>query len=230
MKCICTADYSPAMEQEFCGSEIGAENVVPNSCHLPSATARDTPTLGNSLLQWSAPSDASARSFRYNQFISRRIATAISSFAAVIKNVSNNRAFTMAFNGYLFDLSDSRLTYSGHLALSQLLQCPHLDAIASPYRKCRCLLQYDLIAALICPACCRVRVCTSATCGPVYFPWASGLGNVPSEGVGHGRRLSYCSSTEGFVRPACQYDSGDRQSVASQYVQRHASSSGSLLA
>ena len=122
------------MEQEFCASENSTQLVA--DCILPSAAERDCPTLGNSLLQWSSSSDSSARSFRYNQFISTRIASAISGFAAVIKNATNSKAFTMAYNGYLFDLSDSRLIYSGHLALSQLLACPHLDAIASPYRTC----------------------------------------------------------------------------------------------
>ena len=121
------------MQQEFCASEADTQKVL--QCSAPTAAERDNPSLGNALLQWSTPSDPSARSFRYNQFISQRIATAISAFAAVIKNVTANKAFTIAFNGYLFDLSDSRLTYSGHLALSQLLVCPHLDAIASPYRK-----------------------------------------------------------------------------------------------
>jgi hypothetical protein len=122
------------MEQEFCASENSTQLVA--DCTLPSAAERDCPTLGNSLLQWSSSSDSSARSFRYNQFISTRIASAISGFAAVIKNATDSKAFTMAYNGYLFDLTDSRLTNSGHLAMSPLLACPHLDAIASPDRTC----------------------------------------------------------------------------------------------
>lgn len=40
----------------------------------------------------------------------------------------------MAYSGYLFDLSDSRLTGSGHLDLAALLNCTDLDMIASPYQ------------------------------------------------------------------------------------------------
>ena len=129
-------DYTPEMEKEFCAEEISrtaAAGGNGGSCRLPSAAERDTPTLGNALLQWNQSSDASSRSFRYNQFISKRVASAIAGFAAVVKRVSGGKALTMAYSGYLFGLSDSRLTGSGHLALSSLLACPDLDMIGSPY-------------------------------------------------------------------------------------------------
>ena len=40
----------------------------------------------------------------------------------------------MAYSGYLFELSDSGLSGSGHLALSSLLESPNLDIIGSPYQ------------------------------------------------------------------------------------------------
>ena len=168
--CIRAADYSPEMEDEFCAPEEGGAQP---GCRLPTAAERDTPTFGNSMLQWSTGADPSARSFRYNQFISSRIAGAIAGFAAVIKNVTENKAFTMAYNGYLFDLSDSRLTYSGHLALSALLQCPNLDAIASPYRESlNCLLRRHcpgLITAVGGHHVCRVCDCASRAGRPIHL-------------------------------------------------------------
>lgn len=123
-------DYTPVMEKEFCEMEGGDVS----NCSLPTATERNTATLGNALLQWENGSHPSARSFRYNQFVSQCVARAIAQFAAVVKNVSAGKALTMAYSGYLFDLSDSRLTGSGHLDLSSLLACPDLDLIGSPYQ------------------------------------------------------------------------------------------------
>ena len=57
---------------------------------------------------------------------------AVSGFARAVKNISGGKSFTFAYNGYLFDLSDSRLTGSGHLDLSSLLQDANLDGIGSP--------------------------------------------------------------------------------------------------
>jgi hypothetical protein len=62
------------------------------------------------------------------------VAGAISGFALAIKNISGGKVFTFAYNGYLFDLSDSRLTGSGHLDLSALLSDKNLDGIGSPYQ------------------------------------------------------------------------------------------------
>jgi hypothetical protein len=125
-------DYTPVMEQEFCAAERSGGRT--GACRLPTASARDTPTLGNALMHWSTNSDPAARSFRYNQFISQRVASAITGFAAVVKKVSADRALTMAYSGYLFELSDSGLSGSGHLALSSLLACDDLDMIGSPYQ------------------------------------------------------------------------------------------------
>ena len=123
-------DYSEEMRAEFCTAEGGGNS----SCVLPTAMERDTASLGNALLQWESSEDPSARSFRYNRFISQKVAGAIGAFAAAVKNISTNKALTLAFNGYLFDLSDSRLTGSGHLDLSSLLKNPQLDVIDSPYQ------------------------------------------------------------------------------------------------
>ena len=128
------ADYSAEMQAEFCAAENlgGAASDV--SCRLPTAAERDTPTLGNALLQWNSSQDAAARSFRYNRFLSQRVAGAISGLALAVKNISGGKSFTFAYNGYLFDLSDSRLTGSGHLDLSSLMSDENLDGIGSPYQ------------------------------------------------------------------------------------------------
>lgn len=130
------ADYSDLMQAEFCRNEDAVPNSVDGgvSCTLPTAQQRDTPTLGNALLQWNTPSAPSARSFRFNRFLSRTIAGAIGEITAAIKEVTGGAAFTFAFYGYLLDLSDTRVTGSGHTALGTLLREPSLDAIASPYQ------------------------------------------------------------------------------------------------
>ena len=96
------ADYSPQMQAEFCAADAAAPEVNLNttetavaevsnnddddddddvisgrngsSCRLPTAEQRDTPSLGNALLQWKTAEDPSARSFRYNRFISQQVA------------------------------------------------------------------------------------------------------------------------------------------------------------
>jgi hypothetical protein len=60
-------DYSPEMKLEFCAAEEEAgHRGGATDCRLPTASERDTPTLGNALLQWSKGTDPSARSFRYH--------------------------------------------------------------------------------------------------------------------------------------------------------------------
>jgi hypothetical protein len=97
------ADYSPQMQAEFCAADAAApeDNLNTNetavaevsnndddddddddvisgrngsSCRLPTAEQRDTPSLGNALLQWKMAEDPSVRSFRYNRFISQQVA------------------------------------------------------------------------------------------------------------------------------------------------------------
>ena len=129
-------DYTEEMRAEFCAAEEGGIDIDGSiaNCALPTAAERDTASLGNALLQWDSPTDPSARSFRFNRFLSQKVAGAIGAFADAVKNVSKGKALTIAFNGYLFDLSDSRLTGSGHLDLAALLANPTLDVLASPYQ------------------------------------------------------------------------------------------------
>lgn len=128
---ILFGDYSTGMRHEFCAAELGNVNVT--SCRLPTAAERDAATLGNAMLQWDSSVAPSARAFRYNRFISRRTSAAVAMLAAATKTVMAGKAMTISFGGYLFALSDSRLTYSGHLDLAAMLACPDLDMIASPY-------------------------------------------------------------------------------------------------
>lgn len=154
-------DYSANMATEFCAAEDPARRGA-TDCRLPTAAERNTATLGNALLQWRSGSDVSARSYRYNRFISQRVAGAIKQLAAAVKQVTKGKvpvhrrfcifqrfimglirkvpcgytgkSLTMAFSGYLFGLSDSRLTGSAHLDLSSLLADINLDTICSPYQ------------------------------------------------------------------------------------------------
>lgn len=70
-------DYTHEMRTEFCATQAGGAS---DDCHLPTAQERNNATLGNALLQWTHPLDASARSFHYNRFISQRVARAVSVF------------------------------------------------------------------------------------------------------------------------------------------------------
>ena len=127
-------DYTEQMRAEYCAEEHRESGSGTAGCSLPTAAERDAPTLGNALLQWNSSVDPSAQSFRMNRFISQKVAGAIGEFAAEVKRISSHKALTMAFSGYLFGLSDSRLTGSGHLDLSSLLANPMLDVIDSPYQ------------------------------------------------------------------------------------------------
>lgn len=128
-----TSDYSVPMEAAFCAAEssTGSDS---DSCRLPSGAERAQATLGNALLQWNQSADPSARAFRYNRFVSHQVTQAISTLAAAVKQVSNGKLFMFGFYGYVFALSDFRLTGSAHLDLSSLLECEALDAVASPYQ------------------------------------------------------------------------------------------------
>lgn len=71
---------------------------------------------------------------RYNRFVSSRVSSAICTLAAAVKEVTQNTSLALAFYGYTFALSDTRLAGSGHLDLASVVQCDHLDAVASPYQ------------------------------------------------------------------------------------------------
>jgi hypothetical protein len=71
---------------------------------------------------------------RYNRFVSGRVTGAICALAKAVKEVTHNASLALAFYGYTFALSDTRLTGSGHLDLATVVQCDHLDTVASPYQ------------------------------------------------------------------------------------------------
>ena len=123
-------DYSDSMKSAFC-DWMGLGQGDPG-CEAPSALLRDTPNVGNAFLD--ATEGGAERSIRFNQFLSERIVTATSGLAQSAKDVSGGKAMVMTFYGYLYALADSRLTSSGHLALSTLLNDPNIDAIVSPYQ------------------------------------------------------------------------------------------------
>jgi hypothetical protein len=129
------SDYTLQMQKEFCASEYSNGHIGGGKgpCVVPTARQRDTPTLGNALLQWNSSSDVAARSYRYDRFLSATVVNAITKLSAAVKETSGHAAFVFAFYGYVLDLSDTRLTGSGHLDLASLLTVPSVDAVASPY-------------------------------------------------------------------------------------------------
>ncbi len=127
-------DYTPQMQKEFCAAERRNDPHASMKCVLPSAIERNAPTLGNTMMQWNSSDDSAARAFRMNRFLSDSTASAISITSAAVKNTSAGAALTVAFYGYLFSLSDTRLTGSGHLSLGSVLNDKNLDMIASPWQ------------------------------------------------------------------------------------------------
>ena len=126
-------DYTPQMEVEFCANER-ASGRGGGACKLATAAERNKPTLGNAMMQWASSAEPAAKAFRMNRFLSERTAQAIAATAAAVKSASGGSALTAAFYGYLFSLSDTRLTGSGHLSLGAVLTDPNLDVIVSPWQ------------------------------------------------------------------------------------------------
>ena len=126
-------DYTEQMSREFCSADPQDGGVLCQS--PPSASERNSPTLGNALMQWDNYSAPSARSVRFNLFLSRQVARAVATFATAVKEVTGNATLCLSFYCYLFALSDSRLAGSGHLACGELESSSlALDGIVSPYQ------------------------------------------------------------------------------------------------
>ena len=96
------------------------------TCRVPLPSQRTRPAVGKFF------SDAETNGL--NLFYAQCVVNAIDALAATAKAVSGGKIFTVSFYGYLFALADSRLAGSGHLGLTQILQSPHVDAVASPYQ------------------------------------------------------------------------------------------------
>ena len=144
-------DYSEGMAVDWCRSEAAWQHIdksagtaredignTSSACVPPTAVERNTATAGNFFLAWPATTSgnasAAARSVRFNEFMSTRVARAIAALAAVAKDVSGGALLTVAFYGYTVEIADVRMVNSGHLALRQLLESPHLDVVTSPYQ------------------------------------------------------------------------------------------------
>ena len=70
------------------------------------------------------------------RFQSELIAETIGFFARVVKKATGGRSLVGAFYGYTMELNNNgprALAHSGHLALSTLLECEHIDIIHAPY-------------------------------------------------------------------------------------------------
>lgn len=114
-------DYSEATRQRYCAEMFPQRP----GCTLPLPSQRNNATFGTGF--------ADGTTADLNLFYSRTVARTIEALAAAAKEVSSGKLLTIAYYGYHYELAGSRLPGSGHLALRQLLESPHLDAVASPY-------------------------------------------------------------------------------------------------
>jgi hypothetical protein len=118
---VLVPDYSEATRQRYCTEMFPGKP----DCTLPLPAQRNKATFGTGF--------ADSTTADLNLFYSRTVARTIEALAAAAKEVSSGKLLTIAYYGYHYELAGSRLPGSGHLALQQLLESAHLDAVASPY-------------------------------------------------------------------------------------------------
>ena len=116
-------DYSEAARVSFCGNRSAA------TCTLPSAHARDTPVRLPGAGSNNVFVDGQAA--RANLQLSVNIADAVVAFCEAAKRVSGGKLLTIAFFGYLMGVSDWRVTGSGQLTASTIIDHPSIDAFAA---------------------------------------------------------------------------------------------------
>eukprot|EP01047_Picozoa_sp_COSAG01_P052764 COSAG01_NODE_5583_length_4164_cov_29.982042_2_plen_873_part_00 len=118
-------DYSEAARVSFCGNK---SDVV---CTLPSARERNRPVE----LPGGGKNNVfvSGNAARANVQLSKNIAEAVTAFCQTAKRVSGGKLLTMAFYGYLMGLSDWRVTGSGQLTASSVIDDASIDAYVAPY-------------------------------------------------------------------------------------------------
>lgn len=71
----------------------------------------------------------------YSRFLHEQGADSLIEFARAVKEESDGRCLTLAFNGYLPDLNWNR--EGDHLCFSKVLRSPYLDAFSSPHSYAR---------------------------------------------------------------------------------------------
>ena len=150
------ADYSNSSLRAWCATELpathahaagtahdherraqmrttGADSQDPHSaCQAaPTPSERGANRTGNTLAVDS--SGNGSRAARFNTFLSSRTARTLGDLATAVKEATDGKALVGFYYGYLFGLAGRRLTGSGHLALSYVLDHPAIDAIVSPY-------------------------------------------------------------------------------------------------
>jgi len=118
---VLVPDYSEATRQRYCAELFAGRP----GCTLPLPSHRNRAEFGTGF--------ADSITADLNLFYSRTVVRTIDALAAAAKEVSGGNLLTIAYYGYHYELAGSRLPGSGHLALQQLLESPHLDAVASPY-------------------------------------------------------------------------------------------------
>ena len=118
---VLVPDYSEATRQRYC-AEVHPGNP---GCALPLPSQRNRAAFGSGF--------ADSATAQLNLFYSRTVVSAITALAEAAKEASSGKLLTIAYYGYHYELAGSRLPGSGHLALQQLLESPHLNGVASPY-------------------------------------------------------------------------------------------------
>ena len=118
---VLVPDYSEATRQRYCAELFAGRP----GCTLPLPSHRNRAEFGTGF--------ADSITADLNLFYSRTVVRTIDALAAAAKEVSGGNLLTIAYYGYHYELAGSRLPGSGHVALQQLLESPHLDAVASPY-------------------------------------------------------------------------------------------------
>ena len=115
-------DYSASMQSDFVAASPSCAGLI------PAPAALDQVTVGNSWLDGSTPRSSCA--IQWFRFMSASVARAIDTLAQAVKDQSNGKCLTAAYNGYVYSLGS--MPGSGHWALDTLLASTGVDMIASP--------------------------------------------------------------------------------------------------
>lgn len=115
-------DYSRSMQRAFVTAVPGCARLIPAPEDL------NRVTVGNSWLDGSTPRSSCA--IQWFRFMSASVARAIDTLAQAVKDESNGKCLTAAYNGYVYSLGS--MPGSGHWSLDALLVSSAVDMVASP--------------------------------------------------------------------------------------------------
>lgn len=122
-------DYSSNFQTLFCNWRF-LPTVLQSGCRVPGLASRINANLGNSFI--TAKTTESARAIKYNRFYAERTVQAMNAISNEIKSVSQGKAISANFYGYLFETAPI-VSLNGHGALAQLLSESSIDWVTSPY-------------------------------------------------------------------------------------------------